>query len=135
MAARRIDLRQHARQDVEVAGAADPPPGGVDRGQRRVGWRSDQTSEQADESRRALQRLAQGVDAGRLVFAGARELSRRGEDGLLQRGAAMQPPRKAARAGHDDELAALARLRSANFCTLPVEVFGISSKTTRRGHL
>ena len=131
---RRIERREHAGQDVEIARAPDLAPRRVDRGERRLGRRADEIGEQAGERRRAFQRLAQVVDARRFVLAGARELARSEPQRARQRGAAVRRPARFSTGGHDDA-ATRARARKANFCTLPVEVLGISANTTRRGHL
>ncbi len=132
---RRVQSLQDTGQNVEIARLGDAPPRRVDDFERLMGGRADEHKEQARESGGAFQRLAHVVDAFRLVAAGTRELIRRGQDRRDERGAAMQGP-GTSRGGHGGgRPTPRARSRRANFCTLPVEVFGISAKTTWRGHL
>ena len=130
-----LQARQHAGKNVEIAHATDLPPRRVDRVESAVSGRSDDRREQPCDGGRALQRPARLVDTIRPVRSRPWVLIGRRSQGLRERQASVRDPGAVGGAHAAGEPRARARSRSANFCTLPVEVFGISAKTTKRGHL
>ena len=87
-----FQARQHARQNVEVAGAADFSARGVDGVESGVGRGPDDRREQPRERGRALQRSARLMDAGRPVLSRPRVMIGRRRQGLRELEAPMRDP-------------------------------------------
>ena len=121
---------------VEIARPADPAPHDRERGDRHPRRLSDARQKEPRERARFLQRLAYPVDPFGRVFAAPGKARRgRGDRRRQQSAAVVRPGVRKHALSPTACRAASARSRKANFCTLPVDVLGISAKTIVRGHL
>ena len=130
-----FQARQHPGQNVEIARATDPSARSIDDLDRGIGGRADDRGKHARDRGCALELLARVMNGSGAVAARLREFVRSRPQRPNQRVSAMRGPTRTERGHRFGDCKARARSRSTNFCTLPVDVLGISAKTMCRGHL
>ena len=128
--ARAFERGQHPRQNVEIASPPHASARGVYGVEGDIGGRADDGREKPRERGGALELLACVMDMGRPVLSRLGKPRRRRPERDDERGARTRHPGLTRSAHARGASTARARSRSANFCTLPVEVLGISAKTT-----
>ena len=134
---RRREALEALLDHVEIARPPNAAAGRRERGDRHPGGLADASQEEPSDRARLFQASCARRGCAPAPVRRGRETAARPTftDCDQQGPAVLRPGVARAWAQAAFRRVALARSRSANFCTLPVEVFGISAKTIVRGHL